>query len=120
MAPSARSLAGLIALVLAVGLASAWWRQHHGAEVAGRLRAELGPGELRMLSSDSCAVCGVARRWLRQHRITFEECSIERDPSCAADFAAQGSPGTPVFLARGRAMLGFDPEAMLLWLSSQD
>jgi len=120
MTTSARSLVGLVALVLAVGLASAWWRQQRGADVAEQLRAELGPGELRMLSSDSCAVCLVARRWFQRHRVAFEECSIERDPRCAADYALQGAPGTPVFLARGRAMLGFDPEAMHLWLISQD
>lgn len=120
MGVSARSLAGLVTVVVAVSLAHTWWTRRGDDDLARQLRAEVRHGELRMLSSDTCAICVSARRWLGRHDIAFKECSIERNPQCAADYLATGAPGTPVFLFRGRSMLGFEPKTMHLWLSSQD
>jgi glutaredoxin len=71
-----------------------------------------------MLSSDSCAICLVARRWLTEHRVPFTECSIERDPVCRTTFEATQAAGTPVMLVRGQPHLGFQPSHLLRLLQA--
>jgi len=113
---SRASLAGLVLLVLGVSVASTWWvdRQEHrvGAQVAALAR----PGDIRMLSSETCAICAVARTWFTEHGVPFAECMIERDAQCRADFDAARAPGTPVIVVRGVPQLGFNPERLRLAL----
>ncbi|MDP2004981.1 MAG: hypothetical protein Q8K45_04840 [Rubrivivax sp.] len=70
-----------------------------------------------MLSSDSCSICVVARRWFTTHGVAYSECSIERDAACRADFEATRAPGTPVMLVRGVPQVGFSPERLRQALS---
>ena len=113
---SKRSLLGLVALVLAVSVASQWWVGRHEQRLGGQVAALAQPGDIRMLSSETCAVCTVARGWFTEHRVPFSECLIERDAQCQADFDATRSPGTPVILVRGVPQLGFNPERLRLAL----
>ena len=76
---------------------------------AETLRTVARPGDIRMLSSVSCIFCTKARQYLTEHRIPFEECLIERDPVCLADYKRLGASGTPTLLVRGQRQLGFDP-----------
>ena len=110
--PQARSLLGLALLVLGALSAQAWWTARLREEVGAEAAALARPGDIRMLSSDSCAVCEQARRWFVANRVPYSECSIERDASCRAAFEARMAPGTPVLLVRDRALLGFSPEAL--------
>lgn len=107
-----RSFAVVGTLVLGVGLSVEWWsqRQQHlvGSEVAALAR----PGDIRMLSSETCVACARARAWLREHRVAFSECLIERDAQCRADFEGTRAPGTPVIVVRGVPRAGFDPESV--------
>ncbi len=66
-----------------------------------------------MLSSDTCALCVAARNWMTEHRVSFTECSIERDADCQRLFADSLAPGTPVLLVRGQAQVGFSPQRVL-------
>jgi glutaredoxin len=50
-----------------------------------------------------------ARQYLTEHRIPFEDCLIERDAACLADYKRLGASGTPTLLVRGQRQLGFDP-----------
>lgn len=106
----------LLLLVLSASLASQWWggRQERGigVEVAALAR----PGDIRMLSSETCAICTVARAWFTEHRVPFNECLIERDAQCRADFDASRMPGTPVIIVRGLPQLGFNPDRVRLAL----
>jgi glutaredoxin len=77
---------------------------------ADALRAVARPGDIRMLSSVSCIFCLKARQYLTEHRIPFEECLIERDAACLADYKRLGASGTPTLLVRGQRQLGFDPQ----------
>lgn len=79
-----------------------------GAHVASLVR----PGDIRMLSSETCVICKQARNWFTEHKVAFSECLIERDPACRHDFEAAQAPGTPVILVRGRAQLGFNPQRL--------
>jgi glutaredoxin len=114
---SPRSLTGLVLLVLAVAGASQWWAGRQQAELGRSLARLAGPGDLLMISSDTCGVCVAARRWLQAHGVRHAECSIERDADCRARFAALNAPGTPVFLVRGQVQLGFDPARLRARLS---
>jgi glutaredoxin len=104
------ALLGVPVAVLVFSTAwAAWlaWREPAlGAEVARLAR----PGDVRMLSSRTCVYCDSARHWLTTHQVAFEECTIETDASCAAQFRALMAPGTPVMLVRGQPQVGFSPQ----------
>lgn len=111
---SRRSLFGLVLLILAISVASQWWGHRQEAQVGERLAALARPGDLKMIASDTCGICVVARAWLRDHGVAFEECSIERDAACRAEFEALRAAGTPVFVVSGQqASLGFSPSRLL-------
>ena len=118
MKTSPRSWVGLalLLLVLSASLASQRWvgRQERGNGV--ELAALAQPGEIRMLSSETCAICTVARAWFTEHRVPFSECLIERDAQCKADFDASRAPGTPLLVVRGLPQVGFDPGRVRLAL----
>jgi len=104
------------ALVVAITAASTWWAGRQEAQVGAQVAALAGPGDIRMLSSDTCGICTMARGWFQKHGVAYTECSIERDAACKADFEASRSPGTPVLLVRRQVMVGFNPERLLAGL----
>jgi glutaredoxin len=99
----------VMAVLVIGGTAAVWgWltaAQRLGADVA-RLAQ---PGDIRMIASLDCTVCGVARQWFEEHRVPFGECMIERDARCRAEFEALQAQGTPVLMVRGQPIMGFDP-----------
>lgn len=101
-------LAVLVVGVVAWGLGRVVQTQVQDGQ-AEALRAVARPGDIRMLSSVTCIFCTKARQYLTEHRIPFEECLIERDPVCLADYKRLGASGTPTLLVRGQRQLGFDP-----------
>lgn len=109
-APSRRALAGLVLLVLAVGGAAEAWRAHVEAGLGRELARLAAPGDLHLVSSETCLFCERARRWLTLHQVRFSECFIERDAACAAQYRALGAAGTPTVLVRGQPQLGFSPQ----------
>lgn len=111
--PSRKAWLGLLVLVLVVSTANQWWVGRQKAAL-GRQVAELArAGDIHMLSSDSCAICVVARGWLTENKVPFTECSIERDTACRDTFDATRAPGTPVMLVRGQPQVGFDAQRVL-------
>jgi glutaredoxin len=113
MKASRTSLWVLGALVVVITAASTWWAGRQEAQVGKQVAALALPGDIRMLSSDTCGICSVARGWFQQHGVAYTDCSIERDAACKADFEASRSPGTPVLLVHRQAMVGFNPERLL-------
>jgi glutaredoxin len=103
------SLFGLLILVLAVGAASQWWTTRRQTEAGAAVAAQARPGDIRMLSSETCSICASARAWFDRHQVPYTECLIERDPACRQTFDATGSPGTPVIQIRNQTQIGFDP-----------
>lgn len=79
-------------------------------QIGAALAALAKPGDIVMLSSETCAYCKSASRFMTQHQIPFSECFIETDAACAESYRAQQSPGTPTLLVRGQRLVGFDPE----------
>jgi glutaredoxin len=102
------ALAVLLVGVLAWGIGRVVQTQVRDGQ-ADALRAVARPGDIRMLSSVTCIFCTKARQYLTEHRIPFEECLIEKDAACLADYKRLGASGTPTLLVRGQRQLGFDP-----------
>lgn len=111
-----RPLAGLLLWVLLVAAATEGWRTYQAGKLAEQLAARVRPGDLWMLSSETCVFCDRARRWMTQNKVPFTECFIERDAACASRYQATGGQGTPTVLVRGRPQLGFSPERVLAGL----
>ncbi len=110
MNPRLRSTLPVIAIVLVVGIASQAWRARSEDRLGRQIAALAAPGDIEMISSDTCPFCAKTRAWFGEHGVAFSECSIERDANCAARFRAYLSPGTPLLLVRGRPQVGFDPQ----------
>ena len=102
------AVSGVLVGVLAWGVGRVVQTQVRDGQ-AETLRTVARPGDIRMLSSVSCIFRTKARQYLTEHRIPFEECLIERDPVCLADYKRLGASGTPTLLVRGQRQLGFDP-----------
>ncbi|MFN8935275.1 MAG: glutaredoxin family protein [Pseudomonadota bacterium] len=106
---SPKVILGVMAVLLVGGTAAVvgWLtaQQRLGADVARLART----GDIRMIASQDCNVCHIARQWFDEHRVAFSECTIERDPQCRAQFDALRAQGTPVLLVRGQPVMGFEP-----------
>ena len=114
-----RSIALLVTLVLVVSAGMQWWG-HAGEQSRGeRLAALAQPGDIRMLSSETCVFCTAARRWMTEHRVRFEECFIERDAQCKALYDATLARGTPTLIVRGQVQLGFNASNILAALQAR-
>jgi glutaredoxin len=98
----------LIALAAWVVLQS--WQSYTDRKSGVALAALAKPGDIVMLSSETCAYCKSARRFMTEHQIPFSECFIETDAACAESYRAQQAPGTPTLLVRGQRLVGFDPK----------
>ena len=112
MTASRRSLLGLAMLVVSVVVLSSWWAGRSERALGTRVAGLAAPGDIRMLSSETCAICAVARRWFIEHRVAYSECLIESDAACRAAFDALGARGTPVLVVRGQPQLGFSPQRL--------
>jgi glutaredoxin len=108
-----RSFWSLALVVLVVGGANqahTLWRQ---GQLGEQVAALAQPGQVRMLSSTTCAYCVKARQWMQKHQVAFSECFIDTDAQCAATFEAVQGRGTPVLLVGGHVQTGFTPTLVL-------
>lgn len=117
VAPRHRSLLVLAALLVTTAAATQWWSSSRDHRLGQQLAASAGPGDIRMLSSDTCVFCVTARRWLTQHGVAFNECFIERDVQCRVLYEATQARGTPTLIVRGQVQLGFDAARVLAALA---
>lgn len=108
--PSRRELIGFAAVLAATALAWEGWQAWYERSQAQALAEVARPGDIRMISSVTCVFCTRARAWMTRHQVPFQECFIERDAQCRADYEALLAPGTPLLLVRGQRQLGFKPE----------
>jgi len=103
----------LLLVIAAVWLASSAWRGHVSARDGELLAERMKPGDIRMISSETCPYCLAARRWMTQQGVPFSECLIERDPACLESYQTLGAAGTPTLVVRGQRVLGFDRQRLL-------
>ncbi|MBB4845468.1 glutaredoxin [Paucibacter oligotrophus] len=102
-----------LGLILALVMGATHWLQSSHRQVQAQVLRELArPGDIRMISSTTCVFCEKARRWLVAESVPFEECFIETDAACMAEYRARGARGTPTMVVRGQTQLGFDKEGL--------
>lgn len=62
-----------------------------------------------LYSTPSCSYCRLAKDWLRQRNIRFEEYNVAADPRRAEEMVRKsGQMGVPVLDVNGRIILGFN------------
>ncbi len=105
-----KSALPLLALLLAVSLATQFWGYWRERSIGQDLARLAAAGDILMLASDTCTFCSAARLFLHQYEVRFSECSIERDAACAEQFQRSMLQGTPVLVVRGQYQRGFVPE----------
>jgi glutaredoxin len=116
--PSPRSLLALVVLMLLAGAGTQWLHARTQARLGSELATAAKPGDIHLLSSETCVYCNAARAWLREHGVAHAECFIERDAACQAAYAAAGARGTPTVVVRGNVQTGFDATRVLTTLRS--
>ncbi|NLJ47060.1 MAG: NrdH-redoxin [Treponema sp.] len=66
-----------------------------------------------LYSTPSCSYCRLAKDWLRQRNIRFEEYNVAADPRRAEEMVRKsGQMGVPVLDVNGRIILGFNTAEM--------
>jgi len=107
MRASSSSLFGLVVLAGAAVVGLGAWEHVQTERLGARIAGAARPGDIAMISSETCSYCGAARAWFQEHRVNFAECFIETDATCATRYRDLMAPGTPVLVVRGEPQLGF-------------
>jgi glutaredoxin len=111
--PSPRSLLALVLLVLLASGASQWLHARGQERIAVELASAAKPGDIQLISSETCLYCAHARSWLNTYGVAHSECFIERAADCLAAYTAAGARGTPTVVVRGQPQTGFDAKRVL-------
>jgi glutaredoxin 3 len=60
-------------------------------------------------STPTCGYCVAVKRYLQQHRVSFRDIDISRDPQSAAEMKRKSrQQGVPVIEVNGQIIVGFD------------
>lgn len=62
-----------------------------------------------IFTTPSCSYCNIAKRYFREHEITFTNVDVSKDQRAAADMKRRtGQQGVPVILIGNKPIIGFD------------
>ncbi|SCG82452.1 glutaredoxin [Proteiniborus sp. DW1] len=59
-------------------------------------------------SSNSCGYCVLAKEYLQEKGVNYEEKNISTDPSARKELMQKGYMGVPVIIVNGEEIVGFD------------
>ena len=79
MRANGSSLFGLVVLVGAAVVGLGVWEHVQTERLGARIAGAAKPGDIAMISSETCSYCGAARAWFQEHRVGLAECFIETD-----------------------------------------
>ncbi|GAC1327688.1 MAG: hypothetical protein NVSMB17_02070 [Candidatus Dormibacteria bacterium] len=66
--------------------------------------------EVHIYSTPTCSYCAAAKRWFKEHGVTYTEHDVSRDPVKASEmYRLTGQNAVPVIRVGGQVMVGFDP-----------
>ncbi|MFN2464707.1 MAG: Uxx-star family glutaredoxin-like (seleno)protein [Candidatus Dormibacteria bacterium] len=66
--------------------------------------------EVTIYTTPTCTYCAAAKRWFKEHGVTYTEHDVTRDPVRAAELQRlTGQTAVPVIRVGGQVMVGFDP-----------
>ncbi len=64
---------------------------------------------VRIYTTPTCGYCQMAKRFLAEHGVSYEEIDVSRDPVAAEEMGRlTGQMGVPVIVVDGEVVLGFD------------
>jgi len=68
---------------------------------------------VKVYSTPICPYCNMAKDFLKENNIEFEEVNVAEDPSKAQELVEKsGQTGVPVIDVEGKIIVGFDKEAL--------
>jgi len=77
--------------------------------------------EVVIYSTPSCTYCNAAKRWFKDHGVTYTEHDVSRDPVKATEmYRLTGQGAVPVIRVGGQVMIGFDPLQLAKLLPDAD
>jgi len=66
---------------------------------------------IKVYSTSSCPYCQMAKEFLKEHRIEFEDINVQEDPAAGQEMVRKsGQYGVPVIDIEGEIIVGFDKE----------
>ncbi|MEW6456272.1 MAG: Uxx-star family glutaredoxin-like (seleno)protein [Acidobacteriota bacterium] len=70
--------------------------------------------KVKIYTTNSCPYCQLAKDFLRERGIKFDEINVEFDQKAASEMIEKsGQMGVPVIDINGTIIIGFDREAIL-------
>jgi glutaredoxin-like YruB-family protein len=68
---------------------------------------------LKVYSTPTCPYCNMAKEFLKQNKIQFEDIDVSKDKKAVTEmFNKSGQLGVPVLDINGKIIVGFDREAI--------
>lgn len=69
--------------------------------------------KVRVFSTSTCPWCNVAKQFLKDSHVEFEEVDVSADPHAAQEMVRKsGQRGVPVIEIDGKMIVGFNKEAL--------
>ena len=59
-------------------------------------------------TSNTCRYCTLAKEYLNEKGVSYEEKNIQTDPSARKELMQKGHMGVPVIIVNGEEIAGFD------------
>ncbi len=59
-------------------------------------------------SSNTCSYCTIAKEYLKEKGVSYEEKNISTDPAARRELMQKGYMGVPVIIVNGEEIVGFD------------
>ena len=68
---------------------------------------------IKLFSKNNCMQCKMAKRFLADNNISFEEINIDNDPSAVNFLKEQGYQSVPIITSDATTVVGFRPDQLL-------
>lgn len=67
---------------------------------------------IKLFSKNNCMQCKMAKRFLADNNISFEEINIDNEPSAVDFLREQGFQSVPVITSDATTVVGFRPDQL--------
>ena len=67
---------------------------------------------IKLFSKNNCMQCKMAKRFLRENQIAFEEINIDNEPEALEFLKEQGFQSVPVITSDAQTIIGFRPDQL--------
>ena len=67
---------------------------------------------IKLFSKNNCMQCNMAKRFLTDNHISFEEINLDNEPTAIDWLKEQGFQSVPVVTSEAKTIVGFRPELL--------